>query len=169
MVFSPQECVFFTLVFARERSLSYSPPRGERYKVKTVTRLPATVRGPDENSLCAGMQTYITSLQRWCCSPPCSRCLRPAVPTYHSVTTRAGSSVQVYCYRLKITLPQKDLQSVQHLVQHPKSIYPAFRSTSFPDVFVREKIRTNLKEKYRQDSSRWLAPNLHTRKPHLQY
>lgn len=138
MVFSPQECVFSTLVFARERSLSYSPPCSERYNVKTVTCLPATVRGPDEHSLCAGTQTYITSLQLWCCSLPCSRCLRTAVPTHHSVTTRAGSSVQVYCYRLKITLPQKDLHSAQHSVQHPKPIYPTFRSTSFPDVFVRE-------------------------------
>lgn len=103
--------------------MSYSPPCSERYNVKTVTCLPATVRGPDENSLCAGMQTYITCLQLWCCSLPCRRCLRTAVPTYHSVTTRAGSSIQVYCYRLKITLPQKDLHSVQLSVQHPKAIY----------------------------------------------
>lgn len=157
MVFSPQECVFSTLVFDRERSLSYSPPCSERYNVKTVTCLPATVRGPDEHSLCAGTQTYITSLQLWCCSLLCSRCLRTAVPTHHSVTTRAGSSIQVYCYRLKITLPQKDLHSAQHSVQHPKPFTPRSDQHLFL-MSLSGRIGTNLKEKYRQDSSWWRAP-----------
>lgn len=53
--------VFFTLVFARERSLNYSPLCSERYNVKTVTCLPAHVRGAGRKCFFVSAYRRITS------------------------------------------------------------------------------------------------------------
>lgn len=53
--------VFFTLVFARERSLNYSPLCSERHNVKTVTCLPAHVRGAGRKCFFVSAYRRITS------------------------------------------------------------------------------------------------------------
>lgn len=83
----------------------------------------------------------ISSFQLWCCYLLCSWWFQTAtnISPVQELTALEAESSQVYLYRPKITLPQRDLLSLQRPLPYIHLAWLQIRRNSFPDIFVSEK------------------------------
>lgn len=83
----------------------------------------------------------ISSFQLWCCYLLCSWWFQTAtnISPLQELTALEAESSQVYLYRPKITLPQRDLLSLQRPLPYIHLAWLQIRRNSFPDIFVSEK------------------------------
>lgn len=83
----------------------------------------------------------ISSFQLWCCYLLCSWWFQTAtnISPVQELTALEAESSQVYLYRPKITLPQRDLLSLQRPLPYIHLAWLQIRRNCFPDIFVSEK------------------------------